>query len=330
MYLTDKENHFQDELARLLPGLITKSVRAGNEQQVNHCHYCILPQIENFSKSQYYYKRKSLEFIHFSTLEAVRAIISSKLLRLYNLYNLNDPREYSFAGDLFHFNAENRADAKTNMFLLSMCRTDILRGHTQYEFNMWRLYGKSGDGIALQLDFSLNPHHNWKDYYLSEVYYGAASKTNLKELNEILVKFENERPKMTIDLGQIVTFHKSNLYKLEKEVRLLYDNRQKRVHGPTTYSNYREKLSPIIKPDIEKGTSSKKDIQFLELPIFNKSFEQINTQIPIPKIKKIILGHSYIENKQQIVEELRTSCNESLGYDVPIEQSRLAKYYYER
>lgn len=329
MHFTDKENNFQNELRRLLPGLIIRFVRAGDEQYVNHCHYCILPEIENFSQSQYYYKGKSLEFVHFSTLDAVRAIVSSKVLRLYNLYNLNDPREYSFAGDLLPFNAENKVDAKVNMFLLSMCKTDILRGPTQYEFNMWRLYGKNGDGIALHLDFSLNPLSNWKDYYLSEVYYGSFSKTNLKELNKALIKFENEKPKMTIDLGQILAFHKSNLYKLEKEVRLLYDYRQKRVHGPTIYTNNQIKVSPIIKQDIERA-NSRKDIQFLELPIYHTDFNQVSAQIPIPRIKEIILGHSYIENKEKVVKELKELCNHSLGYEVRIEQSRLAQYYYER
>jgi hypothetical protein len=330
MNFTEKEHLFQRELSRLLPGITIRSVRAGNESAVNHCHYCVLPDFNSISKSQYFYKKKPLEFIHFSSLEAVQAIVSSKKLRLYNLYNLNDPREYSFAGDLLTFNAENREDAKRNMFLLSMCKTEIFTRHTQYEFNMWRLYGRSGTGVAIQLDFSESPLATWKHYYLSQVFYGSHSRTNLKELNSMLIKFQNDKPSMTIDLGQIVAFHKSNLYKLEKEVRLLFDNRQKRVHGSTIYSDHRGQLSPIIVNDDAKTQDLGKHISFLELPIFSSGFERISEQIPIPKIKKLVLGYSYSHDYAKTAKALREACRDSLGYDVPVEPTRLTKYYSER
>jgi hypothetical protein len=329
MNFTQKEHLFKQELSRLLPGVTIRSVRAGNADSVNHCHYCVLPEITNISKSRYYYKKEPIEFIHFSTLEAAKAIISSKKLRLYNLYNLNDPREYSFAGDLLTFNAENREDAKQNMFLLSMCRTDILTRPTQYEFNMWRLYGGEGTGVGIQFDFSHNPLITWKDYYLSEVFYGASARTKLKELNSLLIKFKNDKPSMTIDLGQIVAFHKSNLFKLEKEVRLLFDNRQKRVHGSTTYSDYRGQLSPLVSNDVAKSEKIKKPITYLELPIFSKTFESISERIPVPKIKKLVLGYSY-PDRAKAAKTLRELCSEHLGYKVSIEQTRLAKYYNER
>lgn len=249
---------------------------------------------------------------------------------MYNLYNLNDPREYSFAGDLLTFNADNREDAKKNMFLLSMCMTEILTMHTQYEFNMWRLYGGNGTGVAIQLDFSKNPLTAWKHYYLSQVFYGGNSRTNLMELNALLVKYQNEKPSMTIDLGQIVAFHKSNLYKLEKEVRLLFDNRQKRVHGPTVYSDYRGQLSPLLSKDIPKSHDLGKDIFYLELPIFSREFEVISEQIPVPRIKKLILGYAYGRDYKDTALTLQELCSNQLGYDVPVEQTRLAKYYNER
>jgi hypothetical protein len=330
MNFTEKEHLVQEELARLLPGVTVRSVRAGNDQAVSHCHYCVLPEIENVSKSQYYYNKKPLEFVHFSSLEAIQAIVSSKKLRLYNLYNLNDPREYSFAGDLLTFNAENRDDAKRNMFLLSMCNTDIFTRHAQYEFNMWRLYGGNGAGVAIQFDFSENPLRNWKHYYLSQVFYGANSRTSLKDLNSLLVKYQNEKPSITIDLGQIVAFHKSNLYNLEKEVRLLFDSRQKRVHGTTVYSDHRGQLSPLIMNDAFKSRASNKSISFLELPIFSHDFEIISQQIPVPKIKKLIVGYSYGQEYFSIAKSLKDMCHAHLGYDLKIEQTRLAKYYNER
>lgn len=320
----------RQELGRLLPGITIRTARRGNEMTVNQCHYCVLPEISNISKSKYYYKKEPLQFIHFSSLDAVKAIISSKKLRLYNLYNLNDPREYSFAGDLLTFNADNREDAKRNMFLLSMCRTDILTRPTQYEFNMWRLYGGEGTGVGIQLDFYESPLRNWKDYYLSEVFYGDTARTKLRELNRLLIGLESDKPSVTIDLGQIVAFHKSNLFRLEKEVRLLFDNRQKRMHGSSVYSDHRGQLSPLMYDDVAKSQKLNRPISYLELPIFSKGFDLISERIPIPKIQKLILGYSYHKDCEEVAITLRELCLDSLGYDVPVEQTRLAKYYNER
>ena len=142
--------------------------------------------------SEYFYK-DNLNFIHFTNLYALQSIISNKNLRLYNLHNFNDPREYSFAGNLLSFNAENKQDAKDNFFLLSMCHSEILssRTPTGIEFNMWRLYGNNGKGLAIELNFDGSQPISWKDYFLGNVHYGASSKTNLKELNKLLRELES-------------------------------------------------------------------------------------------------------------------------------------------
>jgi hypothetical protein len=245
--------------------------------------------------SEYYYQGE-LKFVHFTSLLAIQSILNSKTIRLYNLNNLNDPREYSFAGDLITFNNINKEDAKENMYLFAMCKTSILTGPTEYEFNMWRLYGQNGDGVCIQFDFSTNPQIGWRDYFISEVFYGSSTKTNLKAIKELLKKYEDERPKTEIDLGQIVAFHKSNLYKLESEVRLLFDNREKKIFRASIYKDSNGKqMSPIINIDITRSVSNNKEIKYLELPIFYNNFQPvfIPNKIPIPKIERIILGHSY-------------------------------------
>ena len=329
MDLTQKEILIQNEFETLLPGIKVRSARAGSKTKVSNSLYCILPENSNLRNSQYYYEENA-NLIHFTNLEALKSILKSKVLRLYNLNNLNDPREFSFAGDLLTYNRNNRDDAKENMYLLSMCKTDVLTRHPQFEFNMWRLYGDYGNGVAIELSFNNSQLGELKDYYLSEVFYGASSRVKLKEVSKLLHKYRNETPSIEVDLGQIVAFHKSNLYKLESEVRLLFDNRSNKLHSSTIYSNHEGNLSPIIMNDSIKSESSRRLVKYLELPIFQNEIEPISTCIPVHKIQRIILGHAYKDKFKRRSKEIESLKNSDLGYEIPVELSRLAKYYYER
>jgi len=332
MKQTAKEKRIINEINRLLPSVTINSARAGNVDEVNQAHFFIPPDNKYLEHSEYFYKRR-LHFIHFTNLIAIQSIITDRNLRLYNLRNLNDPREYSFAGDLITIDADRRKDAKDNFYLLSMCETSLLTNNntTEIEFNMWRLYGNNGQGIAIELSFNESPPVNWKDYFLSKVLYGASSKTNLKELNKLLTELENEKPQVSADLGQIVCFHKSRLFKLEQETRLLFDHRKIKVVGPTTYSFHDEITSPIIRTDISKSSNGKHEIKYFELPIYHSNFQVISDEakIPIPKIEKIILGYQFKDNFDTVANHLKDLCNKRLGYLPKIEKSRLTKWYHD-
>jgi hypothetical protein len=332
MKTTKKEEKINAEFERFLPGIVILPFRSGNETGVFHSVYSIQPENYNLMNSEYYYKGE-LKFVHFSSLFAIQSILKSKTIRLYNLYKLEDPREYSFAGDLITFNQENKEDAKTNMFLFAMCNKNILTGPPEYEFNMWRIYGQNGGGVCIQFDFSLNPQTNWRDYFLSEVHYGASSKTNLESIKNLLQKYENEKPKTEIDLGQIVAFHKSNLYRLESEVRLLYDNRERKILKASIYRDSDgNQVAPRIELDLTESVSNNKEIKYLELPIYHEKFQPVFTpnKIPIPKIEKIILGHAYKDNFADVKQKLEILAENCLGYTIEIQLSRLTKLYYEK
>ena len=70
---------------------------------------------------------------------------------------------------------------------------------------------------------------------------------------------------ISTDLGQIVCFHKSRLFKLEQEIRLLFDNRKKKLLSATSYSFNNEITSPILKSDISKPLKAQNEIKYLEL-----------------------------------------------------------------
>jgi hypothetical protein len=330
MKITEKEEIINREFRQFLPGIVIMPLRRGNEGGVNTSLYFIQPENKNFLNSQYFYKGE-LKFVHFTSLNAIQSILNSKNIRLYNLYNTNDPREYSFAGDLMTFNRVNRKDAKQNMYLFAMCKSSILTGRIEYEFNMWRIYGQNGKGVCIQFDLSSNPQILWKDYFLSEVFYGKSSKVDIEAVNRLLKKYDNEIPKTEIDLGQIVAFHKSNLYSLESEIRLLFDNRENKVWSwaSSYYDSNGVQVSPIICVDKTKSVLYRKDVRYLELPIYHENFQSASERIPIPKIEKIFLGHSFINNFENVARKLEKIAESSLGYEIEIEQSRITKYYYE-
>jgi hypothetical protein len=332
MEQTSKEKRIINAFIQLIPNVTIHSARSGNIDEVEQAHYFIPPENKYLVDSEYFYKGR-LNFIHFTNLFAIQSIISDKNLRLFNLHNLNDPREYSFAGNMITFNNENKVDAKDNFYLLSMCQTELLTSKitTEIEFNMWRLYGNNGYGVAIELSFDENQPINWKDYFLSKVHYGSASKTNLKELNKLLLKLESQKPNVSADLGQIVCFHKSRLFKLEQEIRLLFDNRKKKLISASTYSVNNEITSPILKTDISKSSLTDHEIKYLELPIYHANFKYVSEEnaIPIPKIERIILGYQFKDNFKKVSNHLKDICEKQLGYLPIVQKSRLTKWYHD-
>jgi hypothetical protein len=214
-----------------------------------------------------------------------------------------------------------------------MCKEQVLRDkNIGFEFNLWRLYGDNGFGVAVILGFSQNKPSNWKDYFLSKIHYGASSREKLVRINDLIKKYEKESPGISIDLGQLVCFHKSNLYSLEEEIRLLFDNREKNILSATQYRNSKNELvSPIIKDDIVKSVSSSKKIKYLELPIFYNSYDTVSedNKVPIPKIESIILGYQY-KKPYSVIGKLQSLCLKQLGYLPQIIPSRLVKYYHDK
>jgi hypothetical protein len=323
---TDKEKRIHNLLNDYLPGVKLDAIRSGSDLEVRHAYYAVSNANKDLKDSQYYYKGKP-EFIHFTSLLALESIIQSRSIRLYNLFNLNDPREYSFSAKLFDYTNKNENEARTNMFLLSMCNSDILaRNKAKEEFNMWRLYGQGGYGVALELGFTHCELELWKDFYLSKIFYGASSKSKLADLAQILSNLEEEIPKCVFDFGQLMCFHKSNLYGIEKEVRLLYDMRQTKSFGETNYSNHRnQRVFPIIRADITKSIQTKKDIKYLELPIYYNGFN-LKPTIATPKITKVTLGYQYYNN-EGLITNVKEMIKDYLGYGVPVEVTRLSVMY---
>ncbi len=322
MRKTEKEEKIIGEVKYLFNVELTVGSSNLRGDVVNSSLYAIAPENHFLEGSDYCFQEPS-NLVHFTDLRALKKVISGKNIRLHNLHNLNDPREYSFAGNLMEFNSENLDDARDNLFLFSMCKSDILTKSKAAEFNMWRLYAKA-KGIAMVLSFSENPVRKWNSYALSKVQYGTKSLKKFKSLKNFMKRFHKQQPYVVIDLGQLACFHKSELFKVENEVRLLFDKRKNRVVSNSTHTRNGEIRSPIIK---QNGANNQG--RFLELPIYSENFEEISNGIPVPKIERIILGYDFKDTFDKEALKLSELCKKHLGYIPIIEKSRLTKQYHK-
>lgn len=296
-----------------------------NNEEKKSIKYTIPENNNSLEDSPYFYKAEGLA--HFTSLSSLLSIINSNTIRLYNLHNLNDPREFSFAYNLFKSSEEEIIDAKDNLFLMSFCDLGIFDDNNA-EFNMWRLYGDDGNGIAIEFSI-VNKPNLWSDVILSKVYYGEETCFSFKELMSYLNSQFNSEVDVEIDLRKLFAFHKSTLFKIEQEVRLVCFRHEKNRTGLYNYKyeNNDKIIFPNIKVDLLK-LSTYKNVKFVELPLFDINDNNKAKLFPILKIKKIVLGYKFKDNVDYLKNELIELCNEKLGYEPEIVQTKIKKIYW--
>lgn len=320
---------FVEAVKNLFPGLEMSYLRYGDSKSKDiwqHYEFNIPPENKNLVNSPYFYENKSA--VHFSSFHALSSILTEKSLRLYNLHALNDPREFTFASKIFRLEKKFFDDAKNNLFLTSFCERAILKRPAD-EFNMWRLYGHQGKGVAIVFSIVNNPSE-WEDFHFSKVSYGDEKRGSFKKLMLLIDEINKTKPTINADFGKLCAFHKSNLFKHEFEVRLLFDKRELRTGDGGKIVKKDDKLIfPIIKSDIFKLIENKDKVRYLEIPIYTSSLNSKPADTPLLKIDQIILGYNYGNEVNKIIEHLQTFCSETLGYRPIIKQTRLRKYYWD-
>ena len=152
--------------------------------------------------------------IHFTSLRNLYSIINEGHLRLYNLHNSNDPKEYEYAATLFKniyklqgFSDEDY-DFKLNRikeysFIFSCTGIDKLN-NSKY----WEKYGDKKKGVAIEFEI-LNKPENWREFYFANVKY--------YKINDFIplvdrwthIQNKNKSNRYDISLDQLLSFHKS-------------------------------------------------------------------------------------------------------------------------
>lgn len=328
MEIDEKFGALQVELPKLFPGLETEILRMGTLRELfvtQVLQIYITHKNKNLINSPYYYKKKQL--VHFTNALALDSMLMGKSIRLYNLYNLNDPREFTFASKVLRLNEPLIQDAKTKIFLISFCEPEILRNST-YEFNMWRLYGQNGRGLAIVFSIFNNPIE-WMDFHISKVFYGSDQRNVFNNVQRLIDRLNKDLPEVRIDLGKLLPFHKSKLFSLEKEVRIISDRRGK-ISGSTSqlWHDHNIDSFPKIRSDMQKLAEYKNNTQYLTIPIFHQDINVTNPQIPLLKIERIIIGYNYLDDElPNLINCLTELCKENIGYVPEIKCTRLRNYY---
>ncbi len=328
MMIDQKIDKFKKKFFDLFPGLNTTNVKYGNEVDGkdvwNTIHFNIPPDNKNLVKSPYFYDKPTV--VHFSNIFALNSILQERTIRLYNLHNLNDPREFTFASKVFNLSNELVKDAKDNLYMISFCERKILN-NASAEFNMWRLYGKNGRGLAIVFSIANDPI-NWRDFHISKVIYGSDQRRKFVKLLDHIDQLNQTKPYINVDFGKLYAFHKSKMFEIEKEVRIIFDRREKRSGmGNRTVSFQGGLVFPIIKSDLYKLVENRANIHYLKLPLFHKNGDHYDPKIPLLKIDQIIIGYNFIDEVTELTDNLADLCNEQLGYIPTIKQTRLKNFY---
>lgn len=281
----------------------------------------------HFKESDYYYS-ESNKFIHYTNLRNLINILNEGFMRAYDLNYPDDPQELLYAGKelLGNYTIENLKTLRSLTYVLSMCIYD----EEKYpdEFDLWRLYGNNGYGVGIIFGFR-GDTERWDDDFISRVYYGDSDKIEifkkfLYNHNEFHSKYHfkilpnrllGEPGKIPEWIAIFLGFHKSGLYKLENEVRLLsYDSSLAYSDfslGFSINSKYQKCLYrkiPLLTSENLFNLAEKRQVK---LPNYKRNFsiyekeliEDITLFTPVIEIEKIILGYRYNENDLKKIRE---------------------------
>lgn len=251
-------------------------------------------------------KKNPLQIIHYTNIQSYCNIINSQLIRLYDCNNLNDSKEIELGLNRIGFQTEEKwvEDLKKFHFVFSASEYN-----GKDDFNMWRLYGDNGFGVALVFEIDEN-FKKWNGVHLSKVSY-SEEDDNFQLIKEF-IKFHNEfqeKNKLFIKVPSLIpllsAFQKNDIWSIEKEFRLVatcvYDKYDLKTKSPIF-----ESINPFLKNTLNQSVNnSGKLVSYLEMPITEKYIENklkketdedvinnLREFYPRLKLKKVIFGHN--------------------------------------
>lgn len=230
---------------------------------------------KHYIESDYYYK-KNLKFVHFTSQINIEAIISSKVIRLANLSNQNDPLEFKFAANTLEIHEKHSEKTQKLIYSLSMCESEMVENLT-----LWRLYGENTKGVGIIFEITNDPI-KWKNYHLSSIHYGLCDKieTFKHQRKEFEKKYNFRFP---LSLDRFLAFHKSDNFKDELEIRLIHY-----IDNTKPFSAFPKVIDYVNLP------------KYISLDLQNLNEKQLDIkrcdEIPQIRIAEIVLGTNFSNN----------------------------------
>lgn len=180
-----------------------------------HAHFAT--QNLYFKDTEYYYKN-DLEFFHLTNYRNLFSILNSRVIRMYNLHNSNDPEEFEFSARLFKPTDQEVKHRKQNLYTFSFCPISELKNK-----NVWEKYGQDYEGVAIAFKI-INDHSKWDNFHISDIKYNLSPtlQSYVDDIDDLRKKY----PGCTfyLELEKIMAFHKRENWHDEKEVRILTYN----------------------------------------------------------------------------------------------------------
>jgi len=244
-------------------------------------------------------------FIHYTSLKSFCEILNSGEIRLFDLNNMNDPFEFDYLlrENNLDFNQRQIDFFKKRLFVTSLCKYNEKSGD---DFNLWRLYGENGSGIAIVFKL-LNPNANWNNFLISNIIYGSENEESnklvsaVKILKEYINKGIDRIPQL---IGLLLVHHKNKIWSIENECRLstFCDNDEYSLQTHEVYNPFIEgSLRRIVRAD---GIPTSFIAFPLEFKLKHNHFKNIrsaeefnNAKSLFPRfsIEKVILGYKLSE-----------------------------------
>jgi hypothetical protein len=277
-------------------------------------------KMEQLKGTKYFCSETKL--LHFTSLKALFSIINDSSIRMYNLWNSSDKKEYSHASDIFNRiyevtgqNAETRIKlAKTYSFISSFTSSENYL--SQYH---WENYGNDHKGAAIE--FEINPEYQqWYKFILSRTFYNKLK--DFEALFNAWHNFQNQiaihnNSTFDIDLNWLLSLYKDKSFSNEDEIRLYLYADGYHATFPKHFAKYT--YSAL------KTESLITEIKYFKLPLCDDSWSFMNPlyhedefefwkRIPKIRISKIYIGTDLqTDNWEQLKYKIKTSIKEKTG-----------------
>ncbi|ENA1801912.1 DUF2971 domain-containing protein [Flavobacterium psychrophilum] len=279
---------------------------------------------------------QKLEIIHYTNLQSFCNIINSQNIRLYNCFNLNDSKEIETGLNKIGFKFSKE-------WLENLKRTHFVFSASEYnnddDFNMWRLYGDNGNGVALVFEVDDN-FKNWKGIHISKVSYSEDDESfqNVKNFIDFHNKFQSKHEPF-ISVPSIIplvgAFQKNKIWSIENEFRIVatcdFDEHNFKTNSDFISKNY------FLKTTLNhQVNNSGKLVSYLELPITEKFLDEkfknetdeewvndCKKLYPRIKLKKIVFGHNIrgTAKSDSLIEYWSNVIPSKIGHKVEIQFS---------
>jgi Protein of unknown function (DUF2971) len=260
-----------------------------------------------FKDSKYEYIGDK-EFSHFTSLNALIAILKSGWFRVSNLSNLDDKNELNYGASFFN-EMDEKSMWKENIYSLSACKSTIKNRRDKY---MWEKYANNGNGVLIEYSLNLKTEC---DYLLGKILYGDEDCENtigrLKSAYEEYTK--NNKVKINNPLStfcELFSFHKEKKFENENEIRLLF-----KFNEADIFQKFSMKPENYFYDDVFENRDIRK---FLKIFLVIKNQENSNhDNHPTIKINKIILGYNLgAEEKYRIYNFLASEFKDKYDFDI--------------